>query len=458
MDDHRQRALALVRRFGDGTTSFQILEPGLAYWFDRDPATGEDLACVAYSDTGGAWVAAGEPVAPSDHIAEVMSAFAAAARANHRRARFFAAERRPPPDSAFAALAIGAQPLWDPAEWLETLRKKRSLREQLRRARAKGVVIRQVESEVLADPASPTRLAVDAMLGRWLDSRSMAPMGFLVTLDPYNLPEERRFLVAERDGKVVGILVAVPIYARGGWFFEDVLRDPAAPNGTIELLFDHAMRRAAAEGSRRVTFGLAPLAQIDSRVLEVIRGCTRWLYDFEGLRAFKAKLMPRAWQPIYLVYPRTERGVRAVLDSLKAFAHRSFIKFAARTLVHRAPAVVRLLAILLIPWTVLLALAPTRAWFPDATVQSAWMAADAVLFFGLIHLARRWRRALANTIAAAAAGDFVLGAFQAALYNIPRAKGPWTWAIMVAALIAPAFASAFIYLCRNRAPSHFTKQ
>lgn len=41
----KRRVLELLRQFGHNTTSFQVLEPGLAYWFDGDDA------CVAYADT-----------------------------------------------------------------------------------------------------------------------------------------------------------------------------------------------------------------------------------------------------------------------------------------------------------------------------------------------------------------------------------------------------------------------
>ena len=51
-----QRVLALLRRFGRDPTSFQILEPGLQYWFHGDDAV------VAYRALKGAWVVAGEPV------------------------------------------------------------------------------------------------------------------------------------------------------------------------------------------------------------------------------------------------------------------------------------------------------------------------------------------------------------------------------------------------------------
>ncbi len=321
--------LGLLRRFGHNTTSFQVLEPGLHYWFlDED-------ACVAYADTGGAWVSAGAPIAALERKIEVMEAFAAEAARAGRRVRFFAMEHDVSATSDFTSLHVGEQPSWDPSHWADKLAAKRSLREQLRRARAKGVRVRQAPASEIGDPGHRLRRDVDAMIEHWLASRPMAPLGFLVRLDPFAWLEERRFLVAERDGTVEGILVAVPIYSRGGWFFEDVLRDPAAPNGTAELLFDAGMRLVAAEGSRHVTYGLAALAGTEERWLRRIRERTRRLYDFEGLRRFKAKLLPDDWHPVYLAYPDRERGVTAVYDVLRAFAGCYLLTFGLRTLRHR---------------------------------------------------------------------------------------------------------------------------
>src|SRR6185503_4321729 len=87
-DGERVRVLALLKRHGWNSTSFQILEPGFRYWFDGDDA------CVGYVDTGRAWVAAGSPVAPPERFAEVLARFAAAAAAAHRRACCFATESR----------------------------------------------------------------------------------------------------------------------------------------------------------------------------------------------------------------------------------------------------------------------------------------------------------------------------------------------------------------------------
>jgi len=416
----------------------------LSYWFDGDDA------CVAYADTGAAWIAAGDPIAAAERADEVLVHFCRAARDAGRRPRFFALERLPGSATELETIPIGTQPVWNPRSWPDTLRRKRSLREQLRRARAKGVTVREVDASELT-PGHPTREGVDALIAHWLDSRAIAPMGFLVEIDVYHTPKERRFLVAERHGSVVGILVAVPVFAREGWFFEDVLRDPAAPNGTIELLFDHAMRACGDAGSSHVTFGLAPLADVPSKPLAWIRDHGRLFYDFEGLRRFKSKLEPQCWEPVYLGYPKRERGILAVIDSLEAFARGSFWRFLWATLVHRARRVTGILALLLIPWTIVLALAPARL-FPSAQVQLAWVVYDVLLLGGLAALLRRWHPALAATLSVLAGIDATLGTVQLAVHNLHHLDGVVTIGGSLAALAAPVFASAFLWRARHRYP------
>ncbi len=439
----RRRVMALLERHGRDTMSFLTLESRFRYWFH-----GPD-ACVAYVDTGGAWVAAGGPIAAVEREAEVMGAFAAAARTAGRRVRFFGVEHELAADVRFDVLHLGEQPVWDPAEWNATLRQKRSLREQLRRARAKGVTIRRVHAAEIGDREGATRRAVDALVERWLGARSMAPMGFVVHVAPFELPEERRFLAAECDGRLVGFLVAAPIYARDGWLIQHVLRDPSAPNGTVELLFDAALRLVAAQRARMVTFGLAPLAGTPSRVLRFVRAVSRPLYDFEGLARFKRKLLPASWHPVYLAFPRGDHAWLAVFDSLAAFAHGSFLRFGWQTLRHRARLVVAILAWLLVPWTLLLSAANAERWFPDRWVQAGWVAWDIVLFAGLLTLARLWRTGLATLLAWVAATDFTLGIVQLVAWNAAHIRTVSDVVIASLALCAPAFAAWFLWVCRS---------
>ena len=439
-EQDRDRVLDLLERHGWNATSFQILERGFSYWFDDD-------ACVGYVDTGSAWVAAGPPIAAADRIVEVSRKFAAEAEAAGRRVCLFATEQRFRDVASWPSLRIGEQPVWSPAEWDGILKSRKSLREQLRRARAKGVTVRALASEEVA-AGHPARQALDALIERWLATRTIAPMGFLVTIDPFLYPEHRRFFVAEQDGKIVGFLGIIPFFARGGWFFEDFLRDPAAPNGTIELLVDAGMRAAAAEHIDIVTLGLAPLAGDVGPLLRSARTFGRALYDFEGLRTFKAKLSPRAWDPIFLSYPPGGSSLLAIKDTLSAFARGGLLRFGVETLLRGPAIVIRILAALLVVWTVLLALPHTSRFFPSPAWQYGWVAFDVVLGVALFALARRWRPLLADLVSGVVTADAVVTFLQGILFNAPIARG-LDWLVIGIAIAAPTCAAVLLWNARN---------
>jgi phosphatidylglycerol lysyltransferase len=442
--DDRERALALLKRYGWNATSFQCLEPGTRYWFDRDVE-----ACVAYVDTGAAWVAAGAPIAAGDELAPVADRFLRAAGEAGRRACFFATEARFLQALPLRACRIGEQPVWDPSRWERALQAGRSLREQLRRARARGVTVRAASAPELLDRASPARQAVDRLLERWLASRRLAPMGFLVQVHPFDFGGERRFFVAEHGGAVVGFLSLVPVYARNGWLFEDLLRDPEAPNGTTEALVDAAMRAIGDEGSRYATLGLAPLAGSVSGWLRWVRRWSSEFYDFEGIRAFKARFRPDHWEPIHLSYPPDQSLPLTLFDALTAFAPHGPLRFGWHSLLRRPALALQVLAWLLVPWTVLLASVPTEAWFPSRWVQWGWVVFDAALVVGLLALARRWRDWLATLLAVVITGDAALTLVEALIYNVPRLRSPVQLLVILLAVAAPTLAAAFLWRARG---------
>ncbi len=438
--DSRARVIALLRKHGWNATSFQVLERGYRYWFDENDAH-EDVACVAYVEVGGAWVVAGGPIAPASAVGEVTRRFVAAARAAGRRVSFFATEARFAQLAAVELLHVGEQPVWDPRRWDEGT--NRNLKEQLRRARVKGVTVRQLAASEVA-VGRPLRHAIEQLISRWLDSRAMAPLGFLVDVQPFEFPDEHLYLVAEQGGQVVGFLAAVPVFERDGWFFEDLVRDPRAPNGTAELLVDAGMRVAAHQGKAYVTLGLAPLAGPVGSVLSTIRDASRALYDFDGLLAFKAKLKPDAWDPIYLAYPHEAGGTVALYDVLGAFARGSFARFGWQSLLRGPAFVVRLLAALLVPWTVVLALADAR-WFPSPAIKYGWIGFDLVVALCLFLLAHRWRPTLGAIIAVAITGDAALTAVEILIYNARHVRGPLDALVLLIAWLAPTLAALVLW-------------
>jgi len=439
----RARAFELIQRYGWNATAFQTLEAGYTYFFHGDDA------CVAYVDTGHAWVAAGAPIAPMSAIASTATAFLGAARAAHKRCCMFATEHRFQELSSpgWHALAIGEQPVWDPRDWPDTLSRHKSLREQLRRARAKGVHVRLLEPSELE--AGPTRRALLDLASRWFATRSMAAMSFLVHLE-LTQPESRRCFVAEQDGVLVGFAGVIPVPARAGWFIEDLLRDPVAPNGTTELMVDAVMRWAAAQSCEWLTLGLAPLAGEVGGALKLTRKLTKRLYDFDGLRGFKAKLRPRTWSPIYLSHPAEQTSLTSMFDALAAFAPGGLVRFGLRSFFRGPPLVLATLAALLVPWTVVLALSSATHWFATAYIKWAWVAFDVVLFIGLTRGLARPTPRLLTALAVAITADAFVTIGEALLWNVRNASGWFEYVVLFIACAMPSLAAAVLWGARRR--------
>ncbi len=440
--ENRSRAADIAARHGREAVAFHGITAGFEVWYGRDDS------CVFYFDTGSAWVALGSPVAPLERTLEAASAFIAAAEEKGRRARFFAVESDSPllTDETLDSLHIGEQPEWVPSRWQASLSAKRSLREQLRRARAKGVETAEVNFPKFAK-SGEKRAELQTLATRWQASKPMPPMTFAVSLTLFESTESRRLFCARREGKLVGALIASPIGSSGSWFLEDLLRAPEAPNGTMELLFDTAMSTFATEGSERVTMGLAPLSGVRSRPLRAARASTPWLYDWYGLRDFKAKLRPESWQPIHLVFPRSTPSAAgaasAITDSLRCFANGSLLGFARDLIVHRRRSVLWLLAALLIPWTAAMTMTAAAPFFPSEEIRLGWFLFDALMFAGLVRLAVVPTKPLAQLIAIGAGLDMALGVAQLITWNVAHTSGIG-WLPVGLSLIAPLIACALL--------------
>ncbi|MBK6461612.1 MAG: DUF2156 domain-containing protein [Myxococcales bacterium] len=442
-DPDRRAFLALLERYGREATSFVALGAGFRYlWL------GDDL-CVPYVDTGGAWVAAGSPVGPPELCAAAGRAFSERARGAGREAVLFATEEPSASSAELSSLRVGEQPVWAPADWGATVSRVRSLKEQLRRARAKGVRVERLATAEV-EQAGRRRGAVHSLIARWLSTRPMAPMGFVVQVAPFTFASERRYYAAWRGDLLVGFLGLSPIPARDGWLFENLLRDPRAPNGTAELLFDGAMRDLATDGVAYATFGLAPLAGELPGWLALARRCGQPLYDFAGLYAFKAKLRPARWEPVFVSYPRGGPAVVAIYHALQAFAGGGFVRFGLATLLRGPGVVLRALTATLVPWTAALALAAPDRWFPSPCVRHAWTTFDLTLTLCLVALLARWRRALATGLAITVTLDAAVTAAQALLWNAPRARTLGDAGAALVAVSAPALAAAVLWGARRR--------
>jgi phosphatidylglycerol lysyltransferase len=305
----KERARALVLRYGWNATAYQLLNPGLTHWFipDGEAVVGYVPASTRPGGQRRVWVAAGGPVSSAEAVGDVATAFERAAAAAGCRVCWFGADGRLRATRSgrdgYAEMALGAQPIWDPRRWPAILEGKASLRAQRNRARNKGIAVSRWPSSH-AEEAPDLRRC----LAEWLAHRGLPPLHFLVEPHTLDALADRAVFVAERDGASVGFLVLSPVPARNGWLVEQIIRGDAAPNGTGTLLLDAAMRFAAGQGSAYLTLGLSPLSTrapasrpnpLWLRVLlGWVRAHGRRFYDFRGLEAFKAKYLPDRWDPI----------------------------------------------------------------------------------------------------------------------------------------------------------------
>src|SRR5690349_1127848 len=210
-------------------------------------------------------------------------------------------------------------------------------------------------------------------------------------------------------------------------------------------MIDAGMRAAAAEGVPYVTLGLVPLMGEVGAWLRLFRRFGAALYDFDGLRAFKAKFKPRAWDPIYLSYPPGVSASRALADTLTAFSRGGLLGFGVRTLLRGPAIVMRALALLLIPWIALLSLPASAAWFPSEAWRWGWVAFDVVVGVALYRLSEGWHPRLADLLTGAVALDAVLTLAQAIAFDLPRHRSPLDLAVIVVAILAPTTAAILLW-------------
>lgn len=323
-DEVLERARSLVLRFGWNATAYQIINPGIDLWF---ASAGDGV--VGFVERAGVRVVAGAPVCRHERLADIAAEFEHDAAYNGCWVCYFGAEQRLESilrdRPGHSMILLGAQPAWHPASWQARIACRASVRGQFNRARNKLVTVSQWEAE-----RATGHPALYRVLGEWLATRGLPPLHFLVQPRTLQRLTDRRVFVAEREGDVVGFLVASPVPGRNGWLIEQNVRGADAPNGTVELMIDAAVGWMASAGCDYVTLGLSPLSRraaagldlnppLIRLVLSWVRAHARRFYNFDGLDTFKAKFQPEWWEPVYAISGERRFSLRSLYAIASAF-------------------------------------------------------------------------------------------------------------------------------------------
>ncbi len=308
-DDAEIRRMQLL--YGYSEHSLIGISGDKKVWMGR-----KKTGAVCYKERGKVWLVAGEPLASEENLSNVTREFLQTAKTKKKIVAFLPATER----FALAAVSenlktvkVGASPYFDLRNWNPRGNKAKNLRSGLNQAQRAGISVRQIENV-----DEKFRREFDELGESWLKSRRAGvKFGWLFNLAPFENAEAKRFFAARReDGTLVGILAASPIPARDGWYLEDVVRAPDAPNGTADLLVFETLKKLAEQGATTATLGTVPLCEkgadnastsgniLVKRLLKSSRKNLNSVYNFEGLQCFKSKFVPSWWESEYVLAPK----------------------------------------------------------------------------------------------------------------------------------------------------------
>ena len=313
--DERERALAVVRRYGMVSTAyFAAGEDKRFFWSD----TGRAL--VAYRLIRGVALVLGDPVGPEEEREAVLLAFAAYCRQQDWTAAWYLASphvRAWCRQWGMPAYKVGEEAVVDIDRFTTASKVGAPVRHAVTRARRGGVQIRCWHGEDL--PAGV--FAGMKRVSRAWQAAHDAPiqMGFSMGRFPADWSRELLTAVAcDNAGEVQAFLTWTPLYPGCGWSLDVMRRTGEAAPGTMEWLIAESIGWAQRHGHRRMSLGLAPLAGLGAEpdgsiryleqethsTLERIAGSLHqrklFLANYTTLYRFKAKFQP-TWEPRYLI-------------------------------------------------------------------------------------------------------------------------------------------------------------
>jgi len=295
--------------------------PNLVYLRDKAMLFNEDRsAFIMYGVQGRTWVALGDPVGPPDKAPGLIREFLERCddfdgepvfyEVSKERLHLYA-------DFGFAFAKLGEEARVSMATFSLQGSANKEYRTALRRLEKEGGTFRVVPREEIPGVLD----ALEEVSNQWMKSKATAEKGF--SLGFFDRSYVSRFPagVIEVSGRIEAFATIWP-GARNFELSVDLMRfRDTAPKNIMEALFLHLMLWGQANGYKWFSLGMAPLSGLDASPVASLwtkAGAFVYrkgegLYNFQGLRAYKAKFQP-VWEPRYLTYPGGLALPRIVAD------------------------------------------------------------------------------------------------------------------------------------------------
>jgi len=300
------RRFELFRRYGNTTMAYSTLQPGMKYF----EAHGGYLA---YDSYWGTTFVLGDPVAPAEGHAALITAFL------HKYPRTCFCQISKPVAAILAQLGwfvneFGADMELDLPTYDFLGPKKSKLRQAAHKIQREGYTI---EEGTLAD-GDWTEL--ETICSSWLATKTVKREARFLAR-PLSFGDERavrKFYLRDADGWIVSFVTFDPICDGGGviGYSPAVKRRSAdAPTGAEEAITKFAIEQFRAEGMKTLRLGLLPLYDIqdsefreDWRLKKLFQWLYqyggKWIYSFRGHADFKRRYRGNLNKVYFATYTR----------------------------------------------------------------------------------------------------------------------------------------------------------
>jgi phosphatidylglycerol lysyltransferase len=278
-------------------------------------------AFLMYQVRGRSWIVMGDPVGPYQAWPELLWAIRAKADAAQGHLLLYQVTQDLLPLAIEMGLQIvkyGEEACVDLDRFSLEGGEMRKLRQGVRRAEREGARFQIVPAAALPAIWGELKAVSDA----WLGAKRQSEKGF--SLGRFDRAYLSRFdfaVVRDEAGQIVTFANIWAMPNRSELSVDLMRSREPLPYGTMDLLFVQLMLWGRAQGYRRFSLGMAPLAGIEARRLSpgwakaasfIFRHGER-IYGFEGLRAYKDKFHP-CWTPRYIAAQRGFGLLRGLID------------------------------------------------------------------------------------------------------------------------------------------------
>jgi phosphatidylglycerol lysyltransferase len=266
-------------------------------------------AFVMFGRRGRSWVALYDPVGPASEWPELVWRFVEQARESGGRAAFYQVRPEALPvylDAGLRVYKLGECAVVDLPGFSLQGKARSNLRHGVARAQREGLSF-----EVLAPGAVAAVFdELQAISDAWLNDHNTAEKAFSLGAFQRDYVLGQPVALVRQAGRAVAFATLMCTDQKIEASVDLMRQLPDAPRSSMDFLFAQVILHFQAQGFQRFNLGMVPLAGMAQhplapnwqRLARLLFNHGENFYNFQGLRAFKAKFDP-VWEPRYLTAP-----------------------------------------------------------------------------------------------------------------------------------------------------------